>query len=105
MSTQWITDRLPTRDDVKSTYNFVWVTWEDGKIGTRHWSHVAKNQPWQPFQVPAPYVEPKRWTVEWDCDTKHYKIFLNTLYICTLPELICDDIAQRIENLFNEVMT
>jgi hypothetical protein len=105
MSTQWITDRLPTRDDVKSTYNFVWVTWEDGKIGTRHWSHVAKNQPWQPFQVPAPYVKPKRWTVEWN-SIGAYWVVVNDDY--RVPQYYLNykdqDAAQRIAEIYNEVM-
>jgi hypothetical protein len=100
---EWITDRLPTRDDVSGIYDIVW-TIEDGDVIMRQWAGVRKGQPWQPIHKPTPYVKPKRWTVEWCNETKHYKIRLNTLYICTLPELICDDIAQRIEDLFNEVM-
>jgi hypothetical protein len=60
--------------------------------------------PWQPTNKPSPYVKPKRWTVQWDGKRKQYEIRLNLRYIGSLPELICDDIAQRIEDLFNEVM-
>jgi hypothetical protein len=103
---EWITDRLPTVSDLVGVEREVWYYCTDQGFASRcHWSDIERvGEPWQPIQVPSPYVKPKRWTVEWDCDTKHYKIFLNTLYICTLPELICDDIAQRIEDLFNEVM-
>jgi hypothetical protein len=103
MSTQWITDRLPTAEEAHWDH-MVWITKKGGAITQTDWTNVVSGMPWQPITKPAPYVKPKRWTVEWDCDTKHYKIRLNTLYICTLPELCCDEIAERIENFFNEVM-
>ena len=102
MSTQWITDRLPTAEDALVDLS-VWVCIEGGVI---LWSYdsISLGTPWHATTKPAPYAKPKRWAVEWDGSTEHYEIRLNHRYVCILPELICDDIAQRIEDLFNEVM-
>lgn len=104
---EWITDRLPTRNDVNPIYDLVWVALDDGEVNTRHWYQVQKGQPWQPFQVPAPYVKPKRWRVEWNVDTwVLVDDHLERSYWCGLKELgrNGDNVAQRIEDLFNEVM-
>ena len=104
MSTEWITDRLPTKQDADE-FGDVWVTLGNGFVCEWNWRSIKPQMPWQPTNKPAPYVKPKRWTVQWDGRTKHhYEIRLNHHYVCGLPELICDDIAQRIEDLFNEVM-
>jgi hypothetical protein len=103
MSTEWITDRLPTKEDALSDGS-VWMMAYDGRVIRWSYDGVELGRPWQPITKPAPYVKPKRWTVEWCNNHKHYEIRLNRLYICLLPELICDEIAQRIEDLFNEVM-
>jgi hypothetical protein len=100
MSTEWITDRLPTAEDALG--DTVLVSYDELSICFARYDHVKPNQPWQP--LPAPYVKPKRWTVEWDCKRKAYEIRFNHHFLCTLPELCVDEIAQRIENLFNEVM-
>jgi hypothetical protein len=100
---EWITDRLPTKEDADDFF-YVYITHPNGDVCEWNWRSVEPQMPWQPTNKPAPYVKPKRWTVEWDGSTKHYEIRLNHRYVCILPELICDDIAQRIEDLFNEVM-
>jgi hypothetical protein len=76
----------------------------DGYVIMRNYQRVLLGDAWQPIQVPALYVKPKRWTVEWCNNHKHYEIRFKGLYLCIVPELICDEIAQRIEDLFNEVM-
>ena len=98
---EWITDRQPTAED--AVEQLVWVCIEGNVL---LWGHdgVRLGTAWQPITQPAQYVKPKRWKVEWDCMTKHYVIRLNLRYIGSLPELCCDEIAQRIEDLFNEVM-
>ncbi len=110
---EWITDRLPTRNDVNPIYDLVWVAWEDGEVTTRHWYQVQKNQPWQPFQVPAPYVKPKRWTVEWGDKqggaTNGWNLLDSTVR-CSIYAVLYGlakdqaDAAQRIADAFNEVM-
>ena len=106
---EWITDRLPTRNDVNPIYDLVWVALDDGEVNTRHWYQVQKGQPWQPFQVPAPYVKPKRWTVEWNTEWSTWSIndsHRKARFDFVLRGLKIDqgDVAQRIEDLFNEVM-
>ena len=102
MSTEWITDRLPTAED--GFAGDVWITDLDGELSQRYFARVALGRPWQPIHKPAPYVKPKRWKVEWCKKIKYYEIRYNGLFLCHVPELICDEIAQRIEDLFNEVM-
>jgi hypothetical protein len=100
MSTEWITDRLPTAEDAVG--GRVLISTDKGEVYTIQWENVWQTHVWMP--LPAPYVKPKRWTVEWDCKRKAYEIRFNHHFFCTLPELCVDEIAQRIENLFNEVM-
>jgi len=65
MNEGWITDRLPTLNDVGYDGR-VWATGPAGDcVFKYHWESVQPGQPWQPITVPAPYVKPKRWTVEW----------------------------------------
>jgi hypothetical protein len=103
MSTEWITDRLPTKQDADE-FGDVWVTLGNGFVCEWNWRSIKPQMPWRPTNKPAPYVKPKRWAVKWCNKTKLYEIRFNGLYLCDVPELICDDIAQRIEDLFNEVM-
>jgi hypothetical protein len=102
---EWITDRLPTAEDALEDTVLVWngseaILWTyDG---------VEKGQPWAPIhKLIAPYVKPKRWTVEWNVDIwillDHA---LERSYWCGLGELGRNggDAAQRIADVFNEVM-
>ena len=101
---EWITDRLPTNEDAVSTNVLIWL---NDKVHTWTYYTVAKGTPWQPIHKPAPYVEPKRWTVEWNVDIwillDHA---LERSYWCGLGELGRNggDAAQRIADVFNEVI-
>ena len=98
----WITDRQPTADDAMAD-GMVWTMYL-GDVVPLAAERIPLGSPWQPIPRPAPYVKPKRWTVQWCNKTKLYEIRFNGIYLCIVPELCCDEIAERIENLFNEVM-
>lgn len=110
---EWITDRRPTRPDANAKYDLVWVAFDDGEVTTRHWYQVQKGQPWQPFQVPAPYVKSKRWTVRFDGDSAWEGQTLWALYdwdlrCSSLAGLSSYDehaeAAQQIADLYNKVL-
>ena len=70
MSTEWITDRPPTIEDCVGVdrvpdFDHVWVMYE-GKVTTCPFGDVVLGCPWQPlvFQMPEPYVKPKRFEVK-----------------------------------------
>lgn len=101
---EWITDRLPTLNDTHGTCDCVWVTWSPGDCGQRRWSSVEKDQPWQPLTKPAPYVKPKRWTVEWDENFRCFSIRgYNLVDGAYLPGFDAAA-AQRVCDIFNEVL-
>jgi hypothetical protein len=56
MSTEWITDRLPTKKDGQDDYGWLWVT-IDGQVVHRQWSKIKEGQPWK-FAIikPTPYT-------------------------------------------------
>jgi hypothetical protein len=99
---EWITDRQPTEEDAFEGYVFAMN--RHNEVEFQHVAYIELGMPWQPIPKPTPYVKPKRWTVQWCNKTKLYKLRFNGLYLCIVPELCCDEIAERIENLFNEVM-
>jgi hypothetical protein len=101
---EWITDRLPTRNDVESIYDFVWLTKEDGEVTMRHWSNIVEGQPWQVFRKPAPYVKPKRWAVEWSATAKRYSLWFDGHYCHTMPKSCNYKAAKEIEHIYNQVM-
>jgi hypothetical protein len=76
-----------------------------GEVYTIQWQNVSILHAWTP--LPAPYVKPKRWTVEWnDCTWVLIDHRLERFYFVGLAELgpNAGDAAQRIADLFNEVM-
>jgi hypothetical protein len=105
MQSEWITDRLPTDDDAVHYCVFLW----DDDKGVLVWSHDAVNsgQPWMPIPKPEPYVKPKRWTVEWYDPNNCWHVIDTTIdgvmgYLHL--ELSHADAAQRIADIYNEVM-
>ena len=65
MSTEWITDRRPTKDDADEYgYGLVWATY-DGRVVPWSYDGVAEGTPWMPIVAPASYVKPKRWRAEY----------------------------------------
>jgi len=105
MQSEWITDRLPTEEDAPWPEK-VFVTTEFNLVIDRHWSIIKPGQPWQPIQYPAPYVKPKRWTVEWYDPNNCWHVIDTTIdgvmgYLHL--ELSHADAAQRIADIYNEV--
>jgi hypothetical protein len=99
---EWITDRLPTKSDLVGVEREVWYYCSDQGFAFRcHWSDIKKlGEPWQPIKKPAPYVKPKRWSLH---SLDNAWILRDTDNCCSLPS--CSrEAAQRIEDLFNEVM-
>jgi hypothetical protein len=94
---EWITDRLPTQED--APYGNVLVS---GRytVGECNIEDVALGDPWMP--MPAP--KPKRWTVQCDLTGTYFSIMCNGVHNLSLPVSLSPEDAQRIEDLFNEVM-
>jgi hypothetical protein len=101
---EWITDRLPTADDALPNGD-VWIM-----SGGRHvvlWPYglVELDQPWQPIPRPAPYVKPKRWTVEWNADGAYWVLTDGKWRLCMLMmDWDKKDAAQRICDIYNEAI-
>ena len=94
---EWITDRLPTAEDALSTNVLIWIA---GKVDVWTYYTVAKGTPWQPIPKPAPYVEPKRWSLH---SFDNGWILREKDHCCSLPSC-SSEAAQRIEDVFNEVL-
>ena len=108
---EWITDRLPTVSDLVGVEREVWYYCTDQGFASRcHWSDIERlGEPWQPITTPAPYVKPKRWTVQWDSKIDAWSVYNSRRgyrFNLLLDGLKIDqgEAAQRIEDLFNEVM-
>jgi hypothetical protein len=100
---EWITDRLPTEAD--ATDGLVWVCIE-GVVLMYGYTVVAEGLPWQPIPKPAPYVKPKRWTVQYN-RVNGYWILVNGRLNVPLYYMTTDDLylaAQRICDIYNEVL-
>ena len=108
MNTGWITDRLPTEED--GVYINGWPGQVCAQVDkwTRvlTWSLVKPGQPWRPIHVPDPYVNPKRWTVEWHTRDLGWKLWDWDFPLYILQGLTEDDAeaAQRIADIYNEVL-
>ena len=104
MSTEWITDRLPTGQDAVSGQ--VLMQTQSQGIVVCGWGEVRKGTPWQPITKPAPYVKPKRWTVEFSQNNNtwmmhdNFEGWVRLLYI----DRFHGEAAQRIADIYNEVM-
>jgi hypothetical protein len=101
---EWITDRLPTVEDAVHYCVLLW----DQDEGVLIWSYdgVNEGQPWVPISTPAPYVKPKRWTVEYNRVNGYWVLVAGRLNV-PLYYMTTDDVypaAQRIADVYNEVM-
>jgi hypothetical protein len=104
MRTEWITDRLPTKQDADE-FGDVWVTLGNGFVCEWNWRSVKPEMPWQPTNKPAPYVSPKRWKVEWNSIGAYWVVVKDDYRV---PQYYLNykdqDAAQRIAEIYNEVM-
>ena len=104
---EWITDRLPRYEETLNGCVLAWIEQHLPPLCVIQHDTFKLGTPWQPIQRPAPYVKPKRWTVEWNVDTWILLDYgLKRSYWCGLGELGRNggDAAQRIADVFNEVM-
>jgi hypothetical protein len=98
---EWITDRLPTAEDALEDTVLVWngseaILWTyDG---------VEKGQPWAPITKPAPYVKPNRWTVKRNDHHGEWYLYDGEKEWDRLDGRLTQDAAQRIADIYNEVM-
>lgn len=69
---EWITDRLPTEDDVDRSGS-VWTMY-NGEVVPWSYDGVAEGTPWMPIAKPEPYVEPKRYGVRYCDDLRCWSI-------------------------------
>jgi hypothetical protein len=100
----WTTDRLPTAGDADK-FGDVWVTLENGFVCEWNWRSVKPQMPWQTTNKPAPYVKPKRWTVEWNNVVALWSLRLNGEHYGYLPYAgLSKETAQRICDIYNEVL-
>ena len=101
----WITDRLPTEED-QDPHGYVWGCNNEGMV-YRTYVENLNGDPWQPIIKPAPYVKPKRWTVEW-CYAFHNWMIVDSAtgkcYYSYFLKKYQKDVAQRIADIYNEVM-
>jgi hypothetical protein len=100
----WITDRLPTAEDADK-FGDVWVTVRNGFVCEWNWRSIKPQMPWQPTNKPAPYVKPKRWTVEWHDPTNCWHV-IDSYAVMGYLHLDSSQAAaaQRICDIYNEVM-
>jgi hypothetical protein len=104
-SSEWITDRLPTKADVHADGR-VWIMYE-GDVVMCRFETVEPGEPWQHIIRPAPYVKPKRWTVEWYDPNNCWHVIDTTIdgvmgYLHL--DITHENAAQRIADIYNEVM-
>jgi hypothetical protein len=99
---EWITDRLPDPDDAPEDWVFVM---NHGNVVLYLAVSVELGMPWHPIVPPAPYVKPKRWTVEWHDPTKCWRV-IDTYAVMGYLHLDSSqaEAAQRICDIYNEVM-
>jgi hypothetical protein len=99
---EWITDRLPTFDEA---IGYTVLKWHKGKPCAWAYDGIKLGEPWQPIPKPAPYVKPKRWTVEWNADGAYWVLTDGKWRLCMLMmDWDKKDAAQRICDIYNEAM-
>jgi len=101
---EWITDRLPRKEDGVSG-NVICCRWDH--INLLQWYKIEAGEPWQPIPRPEPYIKPKRWTARWDVKAhRWYVVDSRDRYIVASLQLDSSHAAaaQRIADIYNEVM-
>jgi hypothetical protein len=97
----WITDRLPDPDDAFEDWVFVS---EHGNIQMYLAVSVKLGMPWLPIVPPDPYVKPKRWAVKYNSEHEAWAVVNNGMTIDLFLFEDDADAAQRICDIYNEVM-
>jgi hypothetical protein len=60
--------------------------------------------PWLPIVPPAPYVKPKRWAVKWYEEYAIWCLLDEDVVVLVLDKNLTTEAAQRIADVYNEVM-
>ena len=97
---EWITDRLPTEEDA---LEYTVLLWDGSKAILWSYDGVNEGQPWMPIPKPAPYVEPKRWTVKRNNHDDEWYLYDGGKEWDRLDGRLTQDAAQRIADIYNEV--
>lgn len=100
---EWITHRRPTADDAIA-YCYEGLVWAYTKSGPRlyAWDQVD-NEPWQPIDVPEPYVKPKRFEVR-DAYVGGGFVVINAEKFSTAIPVPTREAAERILAIYEEVV-
>jgi hypothetical protein len=98
---EWITDRLPDPDDAFDDWVFVS---EHGNIQMYLAVSVKLGMPWLPIVPPDPYVKPKRWAVKWYEEYAIWCLLDEDVVLLVLDKNLTTEAAQRIADVYNEVM-
>ena len=98
---EWITDRLPDPDDAFDDWVFVM---NRGNVELFLAVSVPLGMPWLPIVPPAPYVKPKRWAVKWYEEYAIWCLLDEDVVVLVLDKNLTTEAAQRIADVYNEVM-
>jgi hypothetical protein len=60
--------------------------------------------PWLPIVPPDPYVKPKRWAVKWYEEYAIWCLLDEDVVVLVLDKNLTTEAAQRIADVYNEVM-
>ena len=99
MSTEWITDRRPTRNDSSGGAYLVY----DSKGMIVHLAEIGDGEAWKPIPKCEPYVKPKRWRVS-SAEFGDYVIYDAKFGVYMAPPLPTREAAERIAAIYEEVM-
>jgi hypothetical protein len=99
---EWITDRKPT--EFETSNGKVWAVNKFGDVAMVNYDVVEIGTPWQVIPKPEPYVEAKRWTVEWHDRHEEWYLYDGKKEWDRLDRRLTQDAAQRIANIYNEVL-
>ena len=94
---EWITDRLPKKKDADK-WGLVRVRNGDGHSMVWSYNNIPVGHPWQPIP------EPKRWTVKRNNHDDEWYLYDGGKEWDRLDGRLTQDAAQRIANIYNEVM-
>ena len=98
---EWITDRLPTQQDAFEDWVFVS---EQKDVQMFLAVSVTLGMPWHPIVPPAPYVKPKRWAVKFYEEYAIWCLLDDNVVVLVLDKNLTTEAAQRIADVYNEVM-
>lgn len=105
MNTKWITDRLPTYAETINSCVYVWDDDHLPPLAIYHYDKIALGTPWMSIPKPAPYVKPKRWTVEYSEEVQRWYLYDTGMLSHSLTDHKIDsDGAQKIADIYNEVL-